>query len=1821
MQLSPTPVWLSLCLYFFIGIFPVEGQRIAADSIPLTRPVIYPAGWTEIQGFATSEFPVISEEVIPGKLTPLDPSVRQAVAQPVPLVSTLSSSAFFSVQADTIGRPAFRRYPVKNSSHIPSSRVNMRTIGMQEGLHFGGMTCLAFAPDQTVWAGFSMGAGWLRGNEIWLMDAGSGLPEARISSIAVQQDQVWIGFFGGGLVCYRNDRLLLYDTRHGFPSDHITALAADSSGGLWIGTYGKGLLYMKDGKVREFAGANGAHDPYILSLDIAAGGDLWVSGMNNGLARIAAGRCEWYRPGGRMPGNIQDISTGEEGRLWLTTADSGLFLVERGQLFDYSRVTGTASGGYGSILAARSGNTWVATGNGLLMIGPRSFLLLDKSENKVFGKIGQLAQDRFNNLWVVSDKGEINMLVPSNFGPLDLVGDALPAASRALTCDENGRLYYELACGGIGILDNNTLTCLKNPVIRMLSGIMTDSRTGVIYFTSPAGFFVLSGKRLLQYYHPEDAGLNNHLSLSAGENGRMYIANYNRGLICFDGKGKFFQANENWLRAGNTLINSVFADAQQRLWLGSAKGGFSVLRNDSIFQYDSTAGFPAVRINSFTETADGEIFLSGPRGLFRYSEGRMQKFRLDAVLRSENIRSLVFDPGSKNVWCLGQDVLFSLARKNGAWQLQQQHATDGMLPGAGLMNAVAADRRGGVYWGTTDQIVRYWPFRFGINEIKPQLLLSEISLNGGSTDWPALSASGKAAFSGMDNTIPVSLTLPENAGLMKFSLNGIYWGHESALTYYYRIGENGEWIGPSGSPDFTLSDLEGGTHRVWFKAVSAETGQESNIVSYSFEIIIPFYKQSWFLAGLGVLLLGILFFIIARYSQFSFDKYNAFDSDAYRLIKVRSIGAIAAFSLPVIEYLDTVYWELYPSHWPVQLGFSVFGLLLVLLTFYRKIKPSLLNGAAVFLFFSLTVSALFRLFANGLNVYMMGECAVICFASIFVFDTLRWFMGYAVFLVSAAAAILVFSPADPAARYSFSMLFGEVLMIISVFFILDNHRKSKRKFSEKILERSEIFVLVTDAEGQVVYINPYTLKRLGYTAAELYGEGWSQNIRMSDRRTRAEFLADLKQQISTGDNSSFYLTISSRSGEAIAINWQNTVLDGRYMIGVGKDVTAETKQQEEIEKLSQVARNVNNGVLIISSDRKVEWCNAAFENLFGYSLAEIRQLVGSGSSSQDQEGMVSDERQQTIIDLLNSALLDNACSMEITLAGQNNAGGWYQLNCSAAGDHPGEEGQRHIVVITDVTARRKFQEEYRHIIQNSTDTIYRTDALGNLLFVNEAATELTGYAREELQAMNFGALVLPDDLPAVAAYHKEMLSKRRRDHYFEFRISRKNGQVIWVGQNIQSVFDPLDNNRIAGFQAVVRDITQQKYYEAELQRLSLVAERSTNMILITNAEGRIEWANDTFLKRTGYAMEEIAGRKPGSFLQGEATDAATRRRISQQLAARTSVREEVVNYDKAGNQYWAEIQIDPVFGKEGQLVNFISISQDITERKHTEMLISQQNKDIIDSIQYALTIQQSLLPGRKALQRIFPDMLLLNQPKNIIGGDFFWFAKKGEKLIVAVGDCTGHGVPGAFMTVLGNNALTSAVKSNGITDPAQILAHVDDFIKNAMRKKKDNMQSLDGMELAILTVVPSSLEIRFASARRPLLIRNNGELTLLQPTKRSIGDFYCIDQEFTTTVIPVHEPLNLYLFSDGYQDQFGGERGRRIGFKSFQSLVEQFGAEKLSDQETLFRDFLMEWRMVGNYAQTDDILLLGLGVSPQWMQSLKPARPVRKALAAGQSAG
>ncbi|HET6990215.1 MAG TPA: SpoIIE family protein phosphatase, partial [Bacteroidia bacterium] len=387
------------------------------------------------------------------------------------------------------------------------------------------------------------------------------------------------------------------------------------------------------------------------------------------------------------------------------------------------------------------------------------------------------------------------------------------------------------------------------------------------------------------------------------------------------------------------------------------------------------------------------------------------------------------------------------------------------------------------------------------------------------------------------------------------------------------------------------------------------------------------------------------------------------------------------------------------------------------------------------------------------------------------------------------------------------------------------------------------------------------------------------------------------------------------------------------------------------------------------------------------------------------------------------------------------------------------------------------------------------------------------------------------------------------------------------------------------------------------------------MLVIDIVNGRVHQSNPSAAQLLGYSKEEL--EKKSLF------DLHPKEMLEQSSSVVADVWEkggliykDIPFVTKSGKILPVECsaKVAPFAGRPAIVI----YARDITERlamekaiREQQHIIEEKNKDITDSINYAKRIQTAILPTEEEMAKVAKEYFVFYRPKDIVSGDLYWAAtvkttppdgQQQQLSIIAALDCTGHGVPGAFMSIVGHTILEQTITDPNVNSPAAALDYLNNGVIKTLKQKADDDFSIkDGMDIAMVAINQEAYSLQFAGANNPLYLVRNGELIEIDGTKQPIGAYLKESKLFKNNQVDLQKGDCIYIFTDGIPDQFGGPKGKKFKYKQLQEILKANYSRKMQDQKNAIATAVDDWMNYklpggGSYEQTDDILIIGIRI-------------------------
>ncbi len=562
----------------------------------------------------------------------------------------------------------------------------------------------------------------------------------------------------------------------------------------------------------------------------------------------------------------------------------------------------------------------------------------------------------------------------------------------------------------------------------------------------------------------------------------------------------------------------------------------------------------------------------------------------------------------------------------------------------------------------------------------------------------------------------------------------------------------------------------------------------------------------------------------------------------------------------------------------------------------------------------------------------------------------------------------------------------------------------------------------------------------------------------------------------------------------------------------------------------------------------------------------------------------------------------------------------------------------------DVTDKKEIEERYQHIVESASDMIFTTNAEGYFIFVNEVGARISGYSYGDLLDMNFNALVRPDYKKRINLFYARQFRDETEESYIEFPIVTKSGIEIWVGQSAKLYRDEGNPELVKGFYAICRDITerivaeqQMKSYNLKLQlvneikqglihansledviystilklatfpdyiRISITLPDFYNKILKVHyydaQTGDVKFRKQNslegydyeyFLKQNVLLINDVKSDIPlGISSTGEDFKSIG---VSSFLVVAIRTDESLIgNISIASSQTNCFTQNDVIILSDLAESLVLGIEQ-ITYRK----VLSEKNKDISENIEYSKRIQGAIMPPENFVQSIIPESFIIFKQRDVIGGDFYWCDRIGDKIFIALGDCTGHGVSGALLSILCSNIISQAIKENDIFDTGLILDFLNQRLKESLHQYNVEVvdEVLDGLDVSICVIDLKYNVLSFSGAMHNLYLVYGDDLTEIKGNRIPIGGIASgVKSRFTTQMHILYPDLKIYMSTDGYFDQFSGSTIKKFSKRRFRDLLLEMKDTDFDKHKSILWKQHIEWKKTAN--QTDDVCVFGCSV-------------------------
>lgn len=552
------------------------------------------------------------------------------------------------------------------------------------------------------------------------------------------------------------------------------------------------------------------------------------------------------------------------------------------------------------------------------------------------------------------------------------------------------------------------------------------------------------------------------------------------------------------------------------------------------------------------------------------------------------------------------------------------------------------------------------------------------------------------------------------------------------------------------------------------------------------------------------------------------------------------------------------------------------------------------------------------------------------------------------------------------------------------------------------------------------------------------------------------------------------------------------------------------------------------------------------------------------------------------------------------------------------------------------------EQNFRQLIKSIDEVFWLSDyKTREILFVSEKYEKMFGMSTESFRKKptSWSERIHPEDAEAARIEYYEFAEDPRNKIFMkDFRLLDDKGETKWVRAKVFPICD--ENNEVVRLSGITMDVTEEKEKNLaiaqfneqleiihEIENTILVSSSSDDIIyntlkkvvsklpILRASLALVDEINESYLAYTVMSGNQASLMDKREFSLNEFEDFRKMKKGRIYIVKDLTEKKVKTDLDKnliekgvalilmtplfINNQLLGSFNVCFIDNDKDSMPYHIRIMQEIVQglaialqQSKLKEELDSKNKDITASINYAKMIQDAYIPRDLRMSGFEYDHFIYFKPKDIVSGDFYWATTVGDLKIMVVGDCTGHGVPGAFMTMIGINELQNIIINKQILDPAEILFNLNNSIIESL-SNNTGKRLKDGMDVGICVYDKQKKNLKYAGAKRPLISIIDGELKSFKGSKLSIGE-YADNGSFNTTIVPLGEENLFYIFSDGFSDQFGGPKHKKYMGKRTLSLIQQISSHPMEVQKQMVQNAHEEWK--GTENQTDDIVFVGFKI-------------------------
>ncbi len=1035
-----------------------------------------------------------------------------------------------------------------------------------------------------------------------------------------------------------------------------------------------------------------------------------------------------------------------------------------------------------------------------------------------------------------------------------------------------------------------------------------------------------------------------------------------------------------------------------------------------------------------------------------------------------------------------------------------------------------------------------------------------------------------------------------------------------------------------------------------------------------------------FLAFTALLSLFALF--LRQSKNFRNDLSNTSKSGFGSLKMGRILLFFSALVIPVASFSFAVINKSYDLKLYSSLIVSAVSVIMAALTYFSVNVQKRISVILAVTYCLAVGNFIFLSYYSALNPFFIFAQLISLSLGTVIFEKTKHYVSFSIVVavLTVVIALIVKEPVFSRAIYVLAMVSILFVSIVSIYIRLS--LSDKLVFANTVINDGSSLVMAADKNGDVIYVNNTFVRVLGFTEAEVLGQGWWR-VRKVISTENNPYDKIKKGEIET--TATVLLETKHRTQKWI--QWNNSKLESGVFVGIGTDITERREHEQRFRQLVENAKDIiytttATGNFDYINETGVIFAEYTKEELIGKNYKELVHEQYKRKVSAFFALQLKNKSKESYFEFpFRTKTGKVAWIGQSTLYKYNEANGSFigtQAICRDISERvmAQEKLKRtnsDLIVINQIKeiilASSDLVTTYKNILKHLASNSDKSQFFSvNIFSRNKDVLNCYTMTAKDLEMLKYSSPIKPEWIREAGLCSNHIINfrtdKNETDLYMKLNQPTDSyrsavimpivgGSKVYgfvgffsVNENIYQETHTIlvgdISNSLANFfvQYDQRRIIEEnnKRIEEYSKQLEILNESKTRLISYSNLTDLYKGIIDLFYEKTervcrvSILIHSLDGFTGNLIFKDEESNGLQHKNISTKGIPNLPphLKGEVFekkNFDTDDNlceedKFWQAKGVKsvvsfPIFigNKLFASVTLLSKTPDnfteqqkilikeinesaatVIEQIQFQDIIAEKNKDISDNINYAKRIQGALMPSEDLLQTILPKSFLIFSQRDSLGGDFYWFEKRGDSIYVAVGDCTGHGVSGALLTILASDYIKQAVEDRKLEDPALVLEFLSNALQGTLNKYNTDDEILDGLDISFGIFNPTTNLFLYSGAMHTFYLARNNELIEYKGNRKAIGGANVVDtkEHFSTHVVQLEPDDMIYFTTDGYIDQFHHKTEKRYGRVRFKQLLLQVNDKEVAEQREHILNEHLKWK--GEISQTDDVCMLGFKV-------------------------